>query len=810
MAVRIEEQVIVDLTVEMKNLTAGLRQAQKATKTSTKAMEKDFVSLGKVGVAAYALIASAAIHAATAQIKALVRVADGWNLVEGRIKLVSASSEDLAKNQEALFDIAQESRVEYETVADLYARIARNTKQMNIEDAERLEVTEAIAKSLIISGASAESANAALVQFGQGLAAGALRGQELNSVMEQTPRLSEAIATGMGLTIGQLRKVAEQGKLTAEAVMNAISGQLEQINKEFAEMPVTIGQASVVMSDVFQKFVGELDDALGISNQLTDSMIGLANDVKTDMDDIIHTFSFWIAAISRTIDGYKLLFATISLGVTTIVAAFQAGYRNIGNAADLRINQMKAAFYEVQVAALDAGKAFGDAFGATESDSDLKTRMDAVYDLYVAQANAAKAQDRLNNDKGVLGDEDVVAQAKVVNDLAKAYNLTIEERLELYQAESAEHAAKNKFRREQEAFIKQAIADQKELDRMLKSSIRLDTQKLGERSSGGLSTAQTDASIAAAEELMRVIEKAREAGRINAAEYERYVYNVGKAIEKTYTQGARDVTVYNNEVEKSITDMIALEKSIISLERAKAKDGGYSAESDIKENLETIYNLYKALWDARLISETEYQKAITDTHKLAVKESTELAQIREALGSQLENAFMSSIRNMMDGTQEWGDMFKSLLKDIIAEMIRIVFIKEAAASISTGITGLFSAQGNVFEQGAHVTAYAQGGVVSSPTAFPMVGGVGIMGEAGPEAIMPLTRTSGGDLGVKAEVPPMQVTIINNGNDEVTTQQDKDGMLMVIIDKVSASIATGISRGTSPVGDAIQSSYGVSR
>jgi len=157
-------------------------------------------------------------------------------------------------------------------------------------------------------------------------------------------------------------------------------------------------------------------------------------------------------------------------------------------------------------------------------------------------------------------------------------------------------------------------------------------------------------------------------------------------------------------------------------------------------------------------------------------------------------------------------MFKSLLKDIAAEIIRIAFIKEAAASISTGITGLFNAQGNVISGGDHVTAYAQGGVVSSPTIFPMNSGVGLMGEAGPESIMPLKRMAGGDLGVQAQLsqPPINVTVINNSESQVATQQDKDGGLMVIIDKVSASIASGISRGTSPVGEAIQSTYGISR
>ena len=112
------------------------------------------------------------------------------------------------------------------------------------------------------------------------------------------------------------------------------------------------------------------------------------------------------------------------------------------------------------------------------------------------------------------------------------------------------------------------------------------------------------------------------------------------------------------------------------------------------------------------------------------------------------------------GTQSIDDAFKSMVQSIIAQLARMAAEWVATQAIiglfgggpagGAGLLGglLGSADGNVFQSGRHLTAFAKGGVVSSPTIFPMARGMGLMGEAGPEAIMPLSRNSRGELGVK--------------------------------------------------------------
>lgn len=214
-------------------------------------------------------------------IRQLVEYADTWKLVQGRMSLVTTSTQQLNRVTKDLFDVAQRTRNSFVAVADTYTGIARATRELGVSEQTLKRITETISKTVTISGAPAASAEAALFQLRQGLAAGALRGQELNSVLEQTPRLAEAIAKGMNLTIGQLRKAGEEGKITAEKVIEALTNQAEAVDAEFAKMPLTIGQAFTMLNNSITKMVGEIDKATGISTGLATALATVAENLGT-------------------------------------------------------------------------------------------------------------------------------------------------------------------------------------------------------------------------------------------------------------------------------------------------------------------------------------------------------------------------------------------------------------------------------------------------------------------------------------------------------------------------------------------------
>jgi len=256
--------------------TSGLRVAKREFDRFTNQVNTRLNSIKRVAGSLSGVLAG---MGAAWGAREVLRTADTYNELTGRLQLVTRSASELADVQEQLFSIARESRVAYAQTVDLYTRLTRSTQELNLSQEQLYRITEAVNKSLIISGASAEAAQAALIQLGQGLASGTLRGEELNSVLEQAPRLAEAIAKGMGVTIGELRQLGSEGKLTAEAVVKALESQAGAIEAEFERMPKTIGQALTVINNSIGHLIFGVDQAGGVTGALAERIIDLADNI---------------------------------------------------------------------------------------------------------------------------------------------------------------------------------------------------------------------------------------------------------------------------------------------------------------------------------------------------------------------------------------------------------------------------------------------------------------------------------------------------------------------------------------------------
>jgi tape measure domain-containing protein len=209
----------------------------------------------------------------------LISMADSFTNMQSQIRLVTSSSAELAAVQTRLFEMSQNSRVSYEGTVDLYARLARSTKALGVSQESVLTVTDSINKALLVSGTSSAQASGALMQLGQAFASGTLRGDELNSVMEGMPRVATMIAEGMGITVGELRKLGAQGKLTGAEVFNAIMKMKDSVEVEAAKMPMTFGQSMTVLRNSLTQFVGSANETLGITRNLAALIALLANNL---------------------------------------------------------------------------------------------------------------------------------------------------------------------------------------------------------------------------------------------------------------------------------------------------------------------------------------------------------------------------------------------------------------------------------------------------------------------------------------------------------------------------------------------------
>lgn len=217
----------------------------------------------------------------------LTQVADASTILRNQLQLATGSAVEAGAAYERLFAIAQQSRTGFAELGGTFASISRAGQDLGISQARLLDVTAAVGNAMAISGGSAESMKAALTQLGQGLSSGTLRGEELNSVMEQTPRLARALADGLGVTIGELRKMGEEGQLTTERVIGALEKSAPQLAREIDSAAMTFGQAFTVLNNSLVFFTGEMDQASGATRGITSAIVDLADTVKDMSSNVV-------------------------------------------------------------------------------------------------------------------------------------------------------------------------------------------------------------------------------------------------------------------------------------------------------------------------------------------------------------------------------------------------------------------------------------------------------------------------------------------------------------------------------------------
>ncbi|MGB3276110.1 MAG: tape measure protein [Castellaniella sp.] len=216
-------------------------------------------------------------------VTAAAGLADEWSGVEARIGLATDSIEDQQRALKSLYASAQASGQDYLATGDLFTSVSRNRKELGLGLDQSLQLTDTIGKLLTIGGGSAGSQQAALTQLGQALGSGVLRGDELNSILEQAPRLAQAVADSFGVSVGQLRQMGQEGKLTSKALAGGLLKLGESINEEFDRMPKTFGRGATLIRNAWGRMVWQMNRASAASA----TFYGLAKLIAQNMTEIV-------------------------------------------------------------------------------------------------------------------------------------------------------------------------------------------------------------------------------------------------------------------------------------------------------------------------------------------------------------------------------------------------------------------------------------------------------------------------------------------------------------------------------------------
>ncbi|HDS1013211.1 TPA: tape measure protein [Stenotrophomonas maltophilia] len=220
------------------------------------------------------------LTSALVAVKAAIGKADEWTNLNNRLRLVTQGQAQFAAAQADVIRIAGAARQPLGATAELYQRIAMNQEALGLSGRDLARVVETISKTMVISGTSAAGADAALVQLGQAFASGTLRGEELNSVLEQAPALAQAIAKGLNVPIGKLRELGAAGKLSSQQVISALQSQAGAVDEAFGKMDSTVGQAMTLFNNNLQVMIGRADEATGASKALAAGIGALGSNLE--------------------------------------------------------------------------------------------------------------------------------------------------------------------------------------------------------------------------------------------------------------------------------------------------------------------------------------------------------------------------------------------------------------------------------------------------------------------------------------------------------------------------------------------------
>ncbi|MCZ3063088.1 tape measure protein [Acinetobacter baumannii] len=227
-------------------------------------------------------------------VSAAINRMDLYTGINNKLKLVTNSQEELNRAMADTFDIAQRSASSWGAVNDVYSKYMSNAKTLNLTQEQTAKLTEITSKAVAISGSNAESASAALFQYGQALDGGVLRAEEFNSLVDGAGGLLNAMAKGLGVTRGELRQMMLDGKLTGEVITKALLKAGDSVDELYGKTDKTISQSLGMLSNAITKFVGEAGKGSGTAQVLSGSIQTLAGNLDVLTSAMMVGGAYWL------------------------------------------------------------------------------------------------------------------------------------------------------------------------------------------------------------------------------------------------------------------------------------------------------------------------------------------------------------------------------------------------------------------------------------------------------------------------------------------------------------------------------------
>ncbi|OUT11842.1 hypothetical protein B9N62_02690 [Campylobacter concisus] len=724
-------------------------------------------------------------------VREFVQISDEMSLMSSRLKKATDSMVEFTAQQKAMHAIARDTHADIKDTTDLYVKLAPALKDLGKSTEDINKVTSNFTKALQLGGASAEEAAAAIKQFGQAMGSGALKGDEFNSIAEASPTLMRYLADGLGVPIGKLKELGGQSKLTAEAVSGALLKMSDQIDKDFTQMPVTVGKAFTDLKTEMSLLVAEFNEAAGATGGMSQGLEKIADWIKDNRSNIVEfgldvyrSFQLMGTAVIWLGLAVDKVFSAIP---TAIALAIDTATTTLSNGLNSMIAEAEEAYNSI--ASLWGGET---RFGRIDISTNLSSKLLEHYKE--TEKNIDLVQETI---KGLLKDiaEDTMSSAAPkINEKFEGIRQSVKN--------TGTQATKTK---EQISALNRALL---EIAQSGMSEIEKKRDNVARKAQEWTALGVSPDKIAEyrKNELAKID---AEETKNKMAEQEKTKQEQIKAINEYLQLKDREFNLAKRRTEL-ITDETARRIELIEIERAHALEQ------------------YDAMLKKGEINKEYYDKAVAlenALHQKQIFDASTWGQIMHSGLNSLESAMGNFFDYSSDRFMKFGDLAQDILGQIYRQIVKMMIIQPLINSVTSmlpGMSGEATPKHQALPAGGfasvlNATQAAQGGVfnspdlhsyansiVSKPTFFKFAKGgipdIGVMGEkngGSPEAIMPLTRTSNGDLGVKAQVGAslnnVKVEVINQTREDVKVsnaavrRNDGEWVISLVLNGVSKNI-----------------------
>ena len=298
-----------------------------------------------------------------------------WTDLNSRLINATGSQAAAAEALDAISASARKTYSDLETTADVFIRNSVAMTELGYTTNEQLKVSEALNNAMAISGARGQQAASALDAFAKAMASGKLQGEDLNRIMDNAQGLSKTLADALGVTSGELRRMATEGKLTSDVVIPALLSKFDELEKKATDMPATIADAFIILQNSLFITIGRMDQALGISETLAGAFVYLADNVHLVIGGLVG-IGVAVLALTAKMVGLAAMTALATGGLSVVAAA------GIGVAL---------------AAAADAAGLFAD--NAEQAVDPIKAAAKAAEDAAAASRRQADAAKKVNDEQ---------------------------------------------------------------------------------------------------------------------------------------------------------------------------------------------------------------------------------------------------------------------------------------------------------------------------------------------------------------------------------------------------------------------------